>query len=256
MQALANEREHLNNIILGTHAGTWEMNVQTGEAILNERWADIMGYALPELQPWNVQSWAAHCHPDDLGRVMRLMAEHLNGSLGYYECEFRMRHRDGSWVWVLDRGRVVAWGSSGRVAWSPRDAVSLSKIGFQGNPMGFRAVKLISEAAAALRRVQRGGAGQAALVNDPRQHRERRDAHGRAQKDHGLSRVGAGRKQLGLMIEEPRQSGPEKKRRDHACSGNGNGAVQSFRHDIHAELQTNHKHISRQTQLGDWKEHV
>ena len=47
-------------------------------------------------------------------------------------------------------GRVVAWGSSGRVAWSPRDAVSLAKSGFQGNPIGFRAVKLIAEAAAAL----------------------------------------------------------------------------------------------------------
>lgn len=47
-------------------------------------------------------------------------------------------------------GRVVAWGTSGRVAWSPRDAVSLARAGFQGNPIGFRAVKLISEAAAAL----------------------------------------------------------------------------------------------------------
>lgn len=47
-------------------------------------------------------------------------------------------------------GRVVAWGSSGRVAWSPRDAVSLIKTGFLGNPIGFRAVKVIAEAAAAL----------------------------------------------------------------------------------------------------------
>jgi HK97 family phage portal protein len=47
-------------------------------------------------------------------------------------------------------GRVVAFGTSGRVAWSARDVVSLSKTGFLGNPMGFRAVKLISEAAAAL----------------------------------------------------------------------------------------------------------
>ena len=47
-------------------------------------------------------------------------------------------------------GRVVAWGSSGRVAWSPRDTVSLTKTGFAGNPVGFRAVKLIAEAAAAL----------------------------------------------------------------------------------------------------------
>ena len=47
-------------------------------------------------------------------------------------------------------GRVAAWGTSGRVAWSPRDVVSLTKAGFMGNPIGFRAVKLISEAAAAL----------------------------------------------------------------------------------------------------------
>jgi len=47
-------------------------------------------------------------------------------------------------------GRVVAWGNAGRVAWSPRDVVSLARSGFQGNPIGFRAVKLIAEAAAAL----------------------------------------------------------------------------------------------------------
>ena len=47
-------------------------------------------------------------------------------------------------------GRVAAWGGAGRVAWSPRDVVSLTRGGFQGNPVGFRAVKLIAEAAAAL----------------------------------------------------------------------------------------------------------
>ena len=47
-------------------------------------------------------------------------------------------------------GRVIAWGGAGRVAWSPRDAVSLTRSGFAGNPVGFRAVKMIAEAAAAL----------------------------------------------------------------------------------------------------------
>jgi len=47
-------------------------------------------------------------------------------------------------------GRVIAWGSSGRVAWSPRDTTSLARTGFLGNPVGFRAVRLIAEAAAAL----------------------------------------------------------------------------------------------------------
>jgi HK97 family phage portal protein len=47
-------------------------------------------------------------------------------------------------------GRVIAWGNAGRVAWSPRDTASLTRTGFQGNPVGFRAVRLIAEAAAAL----------------------------------------------------------------------------------------------------------
>ncbi len=47
-------------------------------------------------------------------------------------------------------GPVIAWAGSGRVAWSPRDVVSLTRNGFLGNPVGFRAVKLIAEAAAAL----------------------------------------------------------------------------------------------------------
>ncbi|MBM1222574.1 phage portal protein [Ponticoccus sp. SC2-23] len=47
-------------------------------------------------------------------------------------------------------GRVMAWGGAGRVAWSPRDTVSLTRAGFLGNPVGFRAVRLIAEAAAAL----------------------------------------------------------------------------------------------------------
>ena len=47
-------------------------------------------------------------------------------------------------------GRVVAWGNSGRVAWSPRDVASLTKAGFLGNPIGFRAVRLIAESAASL----------------------------------------------------------------------------------------------------------
>lgn len=47
-------------------------------------------------------------------------------------------------------GRVIAWATSGRVAWSPRDTVSLTRSGFAGNPVGFRAVRLVAEAAAAL----------------------------------------------------------------------------------------------------------
>jgi len=55
-------------------------------------------------------------------------------------------------------GALAGWGTSGRVAWSPRDIVTLTKVGFLGNPVGFRCVKLIAEAAAALPMVLEDGA--------------------------------------------------------------------------------------------------
>ncbi len=54
-------------------------------------------------------------------------------------------------------GPVVAWQTSGRVAWSPRDTVSLTRTGFAGNPVGYRSVKLIAESAAALPLVLQDG---------------------------------------------------------------------------------------------------
>ena len=63
---------------------------------------------------------------------------------------FRKNAPDAPEKKVSASARVAVWGSAGRVAWSPRDTVSLTRNGFQGNPVGFRSVKLIAEAAAAL----------------------------------------------------------------------------------------------------------
>ena len=116
-QALDQEREHLSNIIAGTHAGTWEMNMQNGEAILNERWGEIIGYTLEELAPLNERSWSARCHPDDVGHARALMAQHLAGESSYYECIMRMRHRNGHWVWTQDRGKISARSPDGKPLW-------------------------------------------------------------------------------------------------------------------------------------------
>lgn len=64
--------------------------------------------------------------------------------------DFLKRSRAAPQVKASAAGPVIAWSGSGRVAWSPRDVVSLTKAGFLGNPVGFRAVRLICEAAAAL----------------------------------------------------------------------------------------------------------
>ncbi|MGB7876163.1 MAG: PAS domain S-box protein [Anaerolineales bacterium] len=113
-EMLAQERQRLSNVIEGTNAGTWEWNVQTGEAIFNERWAEIIGYSLEEISPVSIETWIKFAHPDDLKLSNELLEKHFNGELDYYECETRMRHKHGNWVWVLDRGKVATWTEAGK----------------------------------------------------------------------------------------------------------------------------------------------
>ncbi len=110
-EALRVERERLANIIKGTNVGTWEWNVPSGALIINERWAEILGYSLEELAPVSIDTWKKLCHPDDLLTSDELLSRHFRGELAYYELEMRMKHTDGHWVWVLDRGQVTSWSS-------------------------------------------------------------------------------------------------------------------------------------------------
>ncbi|WPL16595.1 Blue-light-activated protein [Thiorhodovibrio winogradskyi] len=112
-RALAEERRFIANVIAGTRLGTWSWYVQIGKVKFNEHWAAICGYTLAELMPLSIATWRRLAHPDDLEISDVLMDYHLRGHVDRYECEVRMRHRDGHWVWVLDQGRVVEWSSDG-----------------------------------------------------------------------------------------------------------------------------------------------
>lgn len=112
--ALQKEREKLTNVLEGTNAGIWEWNVQTGETIYNERWANIVGYTLDELSPLSINTWANLAHPDDLAASNEKLQQCFNKEVEYYHCECRMKHKDGYWVWVLDRGKIVSWTDDGK----------------------------------------------------------------------------------------------------------------------------------------------
>ena len=112
--ALDDEHRRLESIIKGTNVGTWEWNVQTGETVFNARWADIMGYTLEELAPISIETWVKHTHPDDLKASGAMLERVFRKELDYYEYEVRMKHKDGRWVWVLDRGSVASWTGDGK----------------------------------------------------------------------------------------------------------------------------------------------
>lgn len=112
--ALRKSEEQLSLVIAGSGAGLWDWNIPTVAVIFNERWAEIAGYTLAELEPVSFRTWTELCHPDDLKRSEALLQKHFTGESPAYEMEARMRHKDGHWVWVLDRGKVVEWDSGHR----------------------------------------------------------------------------------------------------------------------------------------------
>jgi two-component system cell cycle sensor histidine kinase/response regulator CckA len=113
-EALFTERERAANILQGTNAGTWDWNVQTGETTFNERWAEIMGYTLEELEPIDIQTWIGNVHPEDLPAAETLLEQHFSGERDYYDVEFRQPHKGGGWVWINARGKVCEWTEDGK----------------------------------------------------------------------------------------------------------------------------------------------
>jgi diguanylate cyclase (GGDEF)-like protein/PAS domain S-box-containing protein len=111
---LMQEHQRLVHLIEGTRAGTWEWNVQTGATRFNSQWGEIIGLSLDELGPGSRQAWLDRIHPQDLQRLEPILNRHLAGASSGYECEVRLRHRDGHWVWVLSRGRVQTWTTDGK----------------------------------------------------------------------------------------------------------------------------------------------
>ena len=111
---LATEKRRLADIIKGTNAGTWEWNIPTGETQFNEIWAELIGYTLEELSPVSIETWTKFAHPDDLIVSAELLEKHFSGELPYYSFESRMRHKNGDWIWVLDRGKVHEWDKFGK----------------------------------------------------------------------------------------------------------------------------------------------
>lgn len=115
--SIEQERQRLAWILDGTNVATWEWNVQTGETRFDARWAQMIGYTLEELAPISIQTWLGQAHPDDLAESGARLQAHFRGETPHYICEARIRHRDGHWIWVLDRGRVATWTPDGQPEW-------------------------------------------------------------------------------------------------------------------------------------------
>ncbi len=110
--ALKESENRLNLVLQGSNDGFWDWDMTTGEVQHSDRWAEMLGYRPEEISTL-VTSWKERVHPEDMPEVVQVFKDHLAGRKSQYRIEYRMRCKDGSWKWILDRGRVVAWNEQG-----------------------------------------------------------------------------------------------------------------------------------------------
>ncbi len=126
-EALRDQRQRLAWVLEGTRPGIWETNLEQSTLKINARWAEMLGYQQAELEPMNFEAWQSLLHPEDLLRADALRDLHLEGRLPYYECDIRMRHKLGHWVWINTRGRVHQRDAQGRAIFMSGTHIDISE---------------------------------------------------------------------------------------------------------------------------------
>jgi diguanylate cyclase (GGDEF)-like protein/PAS domain S-box-containing protein len=110
---LRENEERLQLSLRGADLALWDWNVQTGQITFNERWAEMIGYSLEEIEP-NIDFWERLVHREDLPQVMKVLNDHLEGKTAFFEKEYRIISKSGDCKWILDRGKVFERDKDGR----------------------------------------------------------------------------------------------------------------------------------------------
>ncbi|WP_159437914.1 diguanylate cyclase [Vreelandella massiliensis] len=113
-QRLKESEERMTAAIEGGGLGIWEWNLKTDACYTNERLRKNVGFdAEDETAPQTLSAWMARTHPDDTDAVDEALKRHVKGEEKRYEIEYRLKHKQGHWVWVFESGHVVDRDSNG-----------------------------------------------------------------------------------------------------------------------------------------------
>jgi len=97
-------QQNLELAVRASNTGLWDWNIQNGHAIYSPVWKAQLGYTDAELEN-NFDTWGSLLHPDDKSQALQRVQDFLaSEQIQIYESEFRLRHKDGSYHWILSRG--------------------------------------------------------------------------------------------------------------------------------------------------------
>ncbi|HNT25300.1 MAG TPA: EAL domain-containing protein [Anaerolineales bacterium] len=99
--------------VSGANDGLWDWDMRANRVYYSPRWKTMLGYVDYEISD-APNEWFQRVHPDDLGQLKMNISAHIKGLADHFECEYRMRHKDGSTRWIRSRG-IAVWDAEGNV---------------------------------------------------------------------------------------------------------------------------------------------
>ncbi|MDD3269048.1 MAG: PAS domain S-box protein, partial [Syntrophomonadaceae bacterium] len=107
-QALRQNAEHLQLVLEGSTDIFWDWNIDTGKLVLSDRWTEVFGY---EQKNYNLDfsTFKDSIHHDDWHPLLKNISDCLNQHTLQFEQELRLLSKAGQWIWVLARGKIMAW---------------------------------------------------------------------------------------------------------------------------------------------------
>ena len=111
-EELRESEERWHFALDGSQDGVWDWDARTNKVFFSHQWKAMLGYDDDEISD-SLQEWDKRVHPDDKEAVYAILNEHLKGKTPYYQSEHRVKCKDGSYKWILDRGKVIERDASG-----------------------------------------------------------------------------------------------------------------------------------------------
>ncbi|MEH1952301.1 PAS domain-containing protein [Nostoc sp.] len=111
--ALKQSEERCQLAVQGNNDGIWDWNVENNQVFFSTRWKEMLGYEEHEISN-HFDEWATRVHPDDIGFVREAIADYFAKITPFFISEHRVRCKDHTYKWVLDRGQAV-WDEDGNV---------------------------------------------------------------------------------------------------------------------------------------------
>ena len=107
------EEESAFCALLESSDGVWDWKIADEKVLFSPQLSRLLGYGPDEMGD-DLDKWKDNIHPNDAPRVFKVLEEHLSGKRHRFEAEYRLRNRNGHYIWVQDRGKVCEHDDEGR----------------------------------------------------------------------------------------------------------------------------------------------